>query len=157
MNLTEDNTRVRIAVDYGDDEETEEDLPSIKQLVPLLPQLAQAAQKAYDPWDQDEEGEDVELGSGGICQDIAGEMADVLSGAGIDATTISAQVGEQHVWVVAKFKEGVVEVDIPPGVYETGGGYTWRKIPDVVFTPRDIHYGIIDRNPDNFDQYSESW
>ena len=154
MHVTSDYTSVRIAMD---EEETESvDLPSIKQLVPLLPRLAQAAQQAYDQWDQDEEGEDVELGFGGICQDIAEEMAGVLSGAGIEAITIdSGGVGEQHVWVIAKFREGVAEIDIPPGAYETGGGYHWKKIPDVVFTHKDIHYGIMDSDPENFDNYGE--
>ena len=26
-------------------------------------------------------------------------------------------------------------VDIPYGYYERGGGYSWTKIPDVVFQP----------------------
>jgi hypothetical protein len=156
MDLSDDHTRVRVAMDDDDEEAAEAiDLPSLQQLTPLLPRLAQAAQQAYNQWDQNEEGEDVELGSGGICQDVAEEMAGVLNEAGIDAITVSASMGEQHVWVVAKFREGVVEVDIPPSVYEIGGGYTWKKIPDVVFTPRDIHYSIIDRNPHNFDQYGE--
>jgi hypothetical protein len=155
MIVTPDYTSVRIAMD--DDERTEgAGLLSIKQLVPLLPRLALAAHHAYDQWDQNEEGEDVELGFGGICQDIAEGMAGVLNNAGIDAITIdNGGVGEQHVWVIAKFQEGVAEIDISPGVYETGGGYHWKKIPDVVFEPTDIQYGIMDNDPNNFDNYSE--
>jgi len=29
-------------------------------------------------------------------------------------------------------------VDIPPYTYETGGGYNWKKIPDVTFDASDI-------------------
>lgn len=35
-------------------------------------------------------------------------------------------------------------MDIPPRVYETGGGYSWKKIPDVVFKSDDI---VIDNIP----------
>lgn len=34
-------------------------------------------------------------------------------------------------------------VDIPARVYERGSGYTWTKLPGVVFTPADI---FISRN-----------
>ena len=37
--------------------------------------------------------------------------------------------------------EDLVPVDIPHGLYETGGGYNWKKIPDVKFEANDI---IID-------------
>jgi hypothetical protein len=130
------------------------ELPSIQQVNALLPQLAQAAQQVYDQWEQDEEGIDPELGGGGICQDIAEAMSHVLNIAGIDATTIdNGGMGDQHVWILAKFREGVVEVDIPPEIYERGGGYNWTKIPGIVFTPQHIHYSILDRDPESFDQY----
>jgi hypothetical protein len=117
--------------------------------------IASIAQKVYDEWDQsDEEFGDPELGFGGICQDIADEVADYLSGKGIDATTVSSQIGEQHVWVVAKFKDGTYEIDIPPSVYETGGGYNWKKIPDVKITGDDVVvYRLGDAS--SFDEYTE--
>lgn len=125
--------------------------PSISH---LLPAMAQAAQRIYDDWEQDETGHCDWLGSGGICQDIADGLIDPLLNAGIDATTVSAQVGEQHVWVVADLPEGVYSIDIPPGVYETGGGYNWRKIPGVRFGPSDIVVSYLDE-PGTFEQYVE--
>jgi hypothetical protein len=123
------------------------------KLISLKKQLAQAAQIIYDEWEQDEDGNCDWLGQGGICQDIADAMANVLSNNGIECTTVSQLTGEQHVYVVAKIKDGVYNVDIPPYLYETGGGYCWKKIPDVEF---DERYVIIDRlssDPNDFEDY----
>jgi predicted RNA binding protein YcfA (HicA-like mRNA interferase family) len=97
--------------------------------------LAQAAQKIYDAWDQDDDGYDEVVGTGGICQDIAEEFCSILSSANIDCTTLDAQIGDQHVWAVAydPQSEEAYMVDIPASYYETGGGYTWQKIPNVSF------------------------
>lgn len=104
--------------------------------------MCQAAQKEYDAWDQNEEGEDIELGCGGICQNIAEEISSVLSMNGINCSTIEADMGEQHVWALAWENEespyNGYHIDIPAGVYERGGGYVWRKIPDVTFFPDHI-------------------
>lgn len=127
---------------------------SERELTPLLPELVQAAQEAYDAWSQDEQGEDPELGVGGICQDVAEAMSGVLNGHGIDASTVDNQgMGDQHVWVVAKLSDGVYVVDIPPGVYETGSGYVWKKRPGVVFSPEHILVDRIDSDPAKFEQY----
>jgi hypothetical protein len=122
-------------------------------LLKLKSELADAAQKIYDEWEQDENGYCEMIGEGGICQDIADAMADVLINNGIECSTVSQQTGEQHVYVVAKTEDGVYNVDIPPYLYETGGGYCWKKIPDVEF---DVRYVIIDRlspDPNDFDEY----
>ncbi len=133
-------------------------LISISQLRAFLPELARAAQQVYDQWELDEDGMDPELGGGGICQDIAEAMGNALNFAGVESMSIDNNgMGEQHVWTLAKFREGVFEVDIPPGVYETGGGYNWTKIPGVVFTPQHIHYGLLNKNPESFEQYAEQW
>jgi hypothetical protein len=124
----------------------------IKQLVP---KLIEAAQKVYDEWEQNEEGEDPELGYGGICQDIADEMAGVLNENGVEAGTVSATAGDQHVWVIAKLADGVYDIDIPPYLYESGSGYTWKKRPNVKFTkemlaigPNDIDFDLaMEENP----------
>lgn len=58
-------------------EEIAADMPSVKEL--LRPEMAAAAQQAYNEWEQDEEGQDEELGSGGICQDIAEKMAGIAA------------------------------------------------------------------------------
>jgi hypothetical protein len=100
----------------------------------LVPQMVTKSQSVYDAWDQDEDGIDVWLGCGGICQDIADGICDVLTMNGIDCTSVSAQVGEQHVWAIAYEGSEAFDLDIHPGNYETGGGYNWKKIPGVVFT-----------------------
>ena len=113
----------------------------LSRIEPLRPQLAAAAQAVYDPWDQsDEDSGDPELGFGGLCQDIADALSGVLNDAGIDAYTQHAEIGDQHVWAVAydPATREAVYVDIPPSVYETGSGYVWSKIPDVVFEPDHI-------------------
>ncbi len=136
--------------------ESDQNLPSVAIVKTLMPKIVNAAQHAYDQWDQNEDGYDEELGGGGICQDIADGIADVLNNAGIEARIVDNNgVGEQHVWVVAKFKEGIYEVDIPPHEYETGGGYSWRKIPNVTFTPRHVIVHPSYMSEEDFE--SDSW
>jgi hypothetical protein len=121
--------------------------PFYKSLLNARAQFAAAAQKVYDQWDQSHPDGDPELGFGGICQDIAAAISDVVSSLGFNAGTMSAQCGEQHVWCIAYNEyqdeaEGVqyeaYHIDISPYVYETGGGYTWKKIPEVVFDANHI-------------------
>lgn len=133
---------------------------TLNDLTSLFPQLTAAAQSEYDTWHQDEDGMDEELGAGGICHLIADQFVSILSEEGFEATsTHSGGVGENHVWVTAQIAEGVVTVDIPPGVYESGGGYTWRKLPDVVFSEGDIVVALLDRDPNRFAEYAgiEDW
>ena len=126
--------------------------PSI--LDPHLPALAKAAQGEYDAWEQDGDGLDPELGAGGICHLIADRMVEALLNVGFEATsTHSEGVGENHVWVTAKTDAGVVVIDIPPGRYEIGSGFVWRKIPGVSFVPSDIFVDIIDPDPESFPAY----
>lgn len=118
----------------------------LSQIIAIKPQLAAAAQQVYSEWEQDEEGFDEMLGTGGICQDIAEAMVDVIYQNIPDAEVRIVDnngVGEQHVWLVAYRNYGNDQfegcsVDIHPSVYETGGGYSWRKIPDVVFDVNDV-------------------
>ena len=129
-------------------------MQTLNDLKAILPRLVAAAQEEYDGWDQDENGDDPELGAGGICQLIADRMSAVLSDAGFEAAyTHSEGVGENHVWVTSVVAEGVITVDIPPHVYELGSGYVWVKIPDVSFSPDDVAVTVIDRNPGNFRYY----
>ncbi len=116
----------------------------------LRPQLVAAAQGVYDEWD----GDDEDLGGGGICDLIADEMASVLANEGFEAASVLASVGENHIFVVAQTDDGVFSVDIPPGVYETGSGYSWTKIEGVVFEPRDIVIARLSSDPDDFDEYA---
>jgi hypothetical protein len=124
-----------------------------KKLLRLKPKLAIAAQKVYDDWEQDEDGYCEWLGEGGICQDIAEAMQDILIENGIESQTVSQEIGEQHVYVVAKTKDGVYNVDIPPFIYETGGGYCWKKIPNVKFDESDVVIDMLSPDPSDFENY----
>ncbi len=130
--------------------------PSVKILQSLKAALAAAAQMVYDSWEQDEEGSDEEYGYGGICHDIADAMSEVLSGAGVEASSVSQSIGEVHVFVVAKFAEGVYAIDIPPSTYERGSAYTWSKIKGVRFSAQDIDVSLVDKNPARFEEYLEN-
>lgn len=126
--------------------------PLFRTLWKIRPQLAAAAQKVYDEWEQ---GPDDPLNGGGICQDIAAAIADVISRATrYQATTLSATCGEQHVWCVTYTKKEAYNVDIPFSTYETGGGYSWKKIPDVTFDANDITFDRTDPpGPDGYGDY----
>jgi len=116
-------------------------------------QLAQAAQIVYDQWSQDTDGNDEELGAGGICDEIANMLIYVLNSHGI--FDIQTQYNEPHTYVIGKFKEGIFTIDIPYSVYESGYRYTWKKKPDVKFEA--THIEIYQLTPDNgnWEKYTE--
>lgn len=118
----------------------------------LRARLATAAQKVYDEWDEDED----EYAGGGICHLIADAMADVLMAEGIkQVSTVSQQMDEVHVYVVAADDSGVYRIDIPPSVYETGGGYTWKKRQGIEITADDVEIDRLSTDPDDYEQYTE--
>jgi len=129
--------------------ENEDHLKSIKDVKRFLPQIIQKAQKVYDDWDENED----EYGGGGICHLIADDISFELNQAGIDASTVSATIGEQHVWVVFAVKEGVYNLDIPPYCYEKGGGYSWQKLPNVKFDASHITIDRLSPNPEDFENF----
>ena len=102
----------------------------------LLPKLAKKAQEEYDAWD--EENVD-EYAGGGICHIIADELSDVLSQNDIDAASITHPF-KQHVYNIAFDTETktAITIDLPEYTYETGGGFSWKKTPDVEITPQDF-------------------
>jgi hypothetical protein len=118
----------------------------------LLSKIVAVAQAEYDNWNQNEEGYDEELGAGGICHLIAEEIAGVLSEQGINCSTVCSSY-EQHVYLVAQFREGVYMIDIPYHVYESGGGYTWKKKKDVKFDASHVVVSGLDSNPRKFSMY----
>ena len=140
---------------YGDeDDDTRFDnLPASAAINQLRPQLVQAAQKVYDGWRQDE---DDDLAGGGICHLIADQMAHILSAAGIPVWTVSS-THEVHVYCVAQCVDGVFEVDIPWSVYERGGGYTWTKLPNIVFDQDNVSIERIDADPARIGQYVDEF
>lgn len=134
-----------------------EKLKSVKNINDdILKRIAMAAQKQYDQWAQDEEGYDEELGSGGICHLIADDLADILNDVGVECSTV-CDTSEQHVYLVCKFKEGVYSIDIPYHVYESGGGFTWKKKKDVKFDTSHVIIYPLDGNPRNFHKYIDAY
>lgn len=131
--------------------------PLHEKLHELRPLLAKAAQEEYDAWDQsDEEYGDPDLGFGGLCQNVADAIGNVLTEHGIDSQTRDNNgVGEQHVWVTANDDTHAYDVDIHPSHYETGGGYNWKKIPGVQFTPDHIDIDEVPR--ESVDEYEEGY
>lgn len=112
--------------------------PLIRRLQSLRPALARAAQKVYDGWEVDEDG-DGEYGSGGICDSVANALSEVVARALNDVTiTDGGQDGDDHAYIVVLTDTEAVAVDIPPGVYETGGGYSWTKREGVQFDAGDV-------------------
>lgn len=111
--------------------------PLRDRLAALRPQLAAAAQREYDAWQQDDEGLDEECGEGGICDLVADGIGDVLGKHGIDFTE-GGHEGDDHAWLIAYDDRDAFGVDIAPGVYETGGGYSWKKRKGVKIGPEDV-------------------
>lgn len=105
--------------------------------------IAAAAQKIVDDWQQDEEGYDEQFGGGGACDAIANEISGILGNKGF--TTIDGgQDGDDHAFVIAHNGKQAFIVDIPPSVYETGGGYSWTKRGDAKITPEDVVVEALD-------------
>lgn len=120
----------------------------VQALMALRPAMASAAQAIYDEW---QDSEDDDFGGGGICDAIADEVGSIIAQniADVDIRD-GGWEGDDHAYVIATLGGESVAVDIPSGVYETGGGYSWTKVPDVTFTPDDVaisslgnlgHYG----------------
>jgi hypothetical protein len=65
-------------------------------------------------------------------------VLDVFSKHKIDTVQSVSSCHEHHVYIVGAFKEGVYKIDIPYGIYEKGGGFSWKKIEDVKFEPDDV-------------------
>jgi hypothetical protein len=102
----------------------------MRQLIALQPQMAAIAQKIYDEWD----GE-----SGGICDEIANEISGIIA-SNIENVELDeyGHEGDDHTAVIVKRGDKTYLVDIPYYVYEKGGGYSWKKIPNVKFAPEDV-------------------
>lgn len=120
-----------------------------------MPNILKGAQTVYDNWTQDENGYDEEYGGGGICHEIADSIVEVLSQHDVEATSVSQSIGDVHVYVVAKFQEGIYEIDIPPNIYEIGSAYTWKKIPNIKFNKNNIIINLIDKNTNKFEDFLE--
>lgn len=115
--------------------------PLRERLEALRGAMAAAAQAVYDEWDQDENGLDEELGAGGICDQIAGAISSLID----DDTIDGGHDGDDHAFlIVTDWETEAYLVDIHPGHYETGGGYSWRKLPGVTFDASMITIATVD-------------
>jgi hypothetical protein len=114
--------------------------------------LINAAQKVYNQWEQDEEGHDEYYGSGGICDDIAEAMCDVINNKTKYVCFHLYNEYDCHtsIYVYDRENREIYNVDIPPYVYEQGTAYTWKKIPNVQFSQNNI---IIDNMSSDYDNY----
>ncbi len=109
--------------------------PLGQELDRLRPAMAQAAQQVYDNWDQEDEFD--EYGGGGICDAVAQAISSVICDLDCEMDE-GGHEGDDHSYLVVSRGTERYVVDIPPYVYETGGGYSWKKIGGVVFSPRHI-------------------
>ena len=120
--------------------------PEIKQQSPLVElyklrrAMADAANAVLDEWEQDIDGYSEQYGYGGCCDQIACELAGIVSMAGFD-TEEGGQDGDEHAYVIATKDGRSYAVDINPYLYESGAGYSWRKRAGIVVTPEDILIG----------------
>jgi len=137
-----------------EDEFDTSSLNSVKDITDVVKDdMVKVAQKQYDDWKQDRNGQDVELGSGGICHLIADDLISILYSHKIENVQSVCSTHEQHVYIVGQFKEGIYEIDIPYNVYETGGGYSWKKIQDVEFNRNDIVIHKLTSDPSEYSDY----
>lgn len=128
-------------------------LASISQITNAVKiQMASAAQSVYDSWEQDDNGNDEELGEGGICDGIADALMEVLGSHGIH--DVQTQYSEPHTYIIGRFVEGIFTIDIPYSVYESGYLYTWKKKPNVKFEPGNIEIYQLDKNSGAWEEYT---
>jgi hypothetical protein len=138
-------------VDFEDEDEELLSLPSIKEAEALSLLLVKEAQGIYNKWDENDR--DTYAG-GGICHYIADAFSSVFDKAGITAFTQSSNF-EQHVTTIIQVQEGIYDVDLHYSYYETGGGFTWKKIEGVQFTPDMVSFYCIDSDPKSIKDYLE--
>jgi len=121
--------------------------PLYGQLMSLRPLIAKAAQAIYDEWEQEDQCD-----LGGICDEIAREVMGIIAQHAHCEVTDGGHDGDDHAWVIAYNKNKAYGVDIPPETYETGGGYCWKKIPNVTFKPTDVHVWDLQLSPEHISQ-----
>jgi hypothetical protein len=148
---------LEVIEDDGYDKVDTKKLKPISSLDSIEHKLIEAAQKVYNRWEQDANGKDytgLDIGGGGICHLIADKFVDIISNVTEYVTTESADY-MQHVYAIAAFQEGLYKIDIYPYTYETGGGFTWKKIPDIEFEVSDLTIEQLDRDPNEFYRRSQ--
>ncbi len=125
------------------------------QIQSHIPQLLAAAQKVYDNWDQDEGGWDEELGEGGICDLISSAFQGVLCAIPDVNIRSGGHDGDEHAYTVIYNATEAYEVDIPPCVYEFGGGLCWTKREGVQFTNEHLIIGELKASDFQGEDYND--
>lgn len=105
---------------------------TISDLKLLIPSFVRVAQEIYDDWDEED-------GSGGICDLIVDHWMGLFDQFDVELE-VGGHDGDDHAWLLV---DGKFWVDIDPRTYETGGGYNWKKIEGVKFSPSDVQIGTI--------------
>ena len=59
--------------------------------------------------------------------------------------TEGGQEGDEHAYIIVFNDTEAYEVDIPPGVYETGRGYSWKKIEGARIEPENVVINPVPR------------
>lgn len=114
----------------------------------LKSEIVKAAQEEYDSWDaSDPEYGDCEVGHGGICSLISSKISDIVASNTNLNVTEGGQEGDDHSWVIAYNEKEAWGIDISPSVYETGAGYSWKKISDVTISENDVDIWKLDIDP----------
>ena len=113
-------------------------------LLALSPLFVNAAQEVLDDWHQDENGLDEWGSAGGVCDRVAYAIQDVISHMLPDVEAEDGgHDGDDHAYCIVRRGAEEVLVDIPAQVYETGGGYVWRKRPGVRIQETDVYVGSV--------------
>jgi hypothetical protein len=114
--------------------------PLVQQLNALRPQIAEAATRIFQEWTQDEDGFDDVYGGGGICDDVASEIQGIIATYLPDVEVRDGGWdGDDHAYTIVEANGETIVVDIPPYVYESGGGMSWEKRQDVeAISPEDV-------------------
>lgn len=105
------------------------------RLLQLRTKLARAAQFVYDECDSNVMATTNEIFDYNISQLIAEALGDVLS-----RNNIRFEVNNDgdHTSLIAYGAVDAFTVDIPPSRYEQNMGFSWAKLPEVEFSPRDV-------------------
>lgn len=105
----------------------------------LATAIAEAANRVYADWVQDEQGESVKYGYGGICDDVAAAICEVVDRAGVAEDVRTYHISDDnHTVALVLMPDGIFEVDIPHRTYETGSFYRYRKRPDITIEADDV-------------------
>ena len=126
-------------------------LPLLAAAQALADQLVAVAQREYDDWDESDVDK---FSGGGICHLIAEKLVGVFDRAGIEASYVWS-CHEQHAYVACQLAEGVITLDVPHRLYKRGAGFTWTKLPNVVFSAADLAWYCVDANPAAYSAYIE--